>query len=121
MSPLLFAIAVDLLQSVINFEFEQGNLQPPFPQNLGTPFPIIQYADNTILIMQGCESQLLHLKEILQLVALSSGLRVSYQKTCLVPINVDPEKTISHANAFGCAIGAFPFTYLGLPMGLTKP
>lgn len=71
--------------------------------------------------MQGCESQFLHLKEILQLVTLSCGLRVNYQKTCLVPINIDPEKTASLANVFGCAVGGFPFTYLGLPMGLTKP
>jgi hypothetical protein len=25
------------------------------------------------------------------------------------------------AQAFGCDVGTFPFTYLGLPMGLTKP
>jgi hypothetical protein len=24
-------------------------------------------------------------------------------------------------NTFGCQIGCFPFTYLGLPMELTKP
>jgi hypothetical protein len=31
LSPLLFAIAADLLQSVINHEYVQGNLLPPFP------------------------------------------------------------------------------------------
>lgn len=25
------------------------------------------------------------------------------------------------ANTLGCRIGSFPFTYLGLPMGTTKP
>jgi hypothetical protein len=25
------------------------------------------------------------------------------------------------ASTFGCNIGTFPFTYLGLPMGTTKP
>lgn len=25
------------------------------------------------------------------------------------------------ANALGCQIGSMPFTYLGLPLGLTKP
>jgi hypothetical protein len=33
LSPLLFAIVADLLQSVINHEYEQGNLHPPFPQS----------------------------------------------------------------------------------------
>jgi hypothetical protein len=65
LSPLLFALAVDLLQSVINHEYQQGNLLPPFPQNQDTPFLVVQYADDTVLIMQGCQTQLLLLKEIL--------------------------------------------------------
>ena len=31
------------------------------------------------------------------------------------------EKASSLANVSGCIVGSFPFTYLGLPMGLTKP
>jgi hypothetical protein len=120
LSPLLFAIAAYLFQCVINKEYEHGNLLPPFPQNQGTPFPVVQYADDTILIMQGCETHLLHLKEILHNFALSSGLKVNFHKSCLVPINIDQEKATSLANAFGCLVGSFPFTYLGLPMGLTK-
>lgn len=57
LSPLLFAIAADLLQSVTNQEYEQGNLSPPFPQSTDSPFPVIQYADDTILIMQASEPQ----------------------------------------------------------------
>lgn len=121
LSPLLFAIATDLLQSVINHEYVEGNLHPLFPQSMDTPFLVIQYADDAILIMQACDSQLLHLKEILHMVALSNGLRVNYHKSCLVPINVDSEKASILANVFGCVVGAFPFTYLGLPMGLAKP
>jgi hypothetical protein len=49
----------------MNHEYVQGNLHSPFPQNPDIPFPMVQYADDTILIMQGDESQLLLLKEIL--------------------------------------------------------
>lgn len=31
LSPLLFAIAADILQGVINHEYRQGNISPPFP------------------------------------------------------------------------------------------
>jgi hypothetical protein len=85
------------------------------------PFPVIQYADDTIVIMQGVESQLLLLKEILHKIYLSSGLKVNYHKSCLVPINIDSAQALELAEAFGCLVGSFPFTYLGLPMGLTKP
>lgn len=46
---------------------------------------------------------------------------VNYHKSCLVPINLDTTRATALANAFGCLVGSFPFTYLGLPMGLTKP
>jgi hypothetical protein len=91
---------------------------PPFPQRIDAPFPIIQYADDTILIMQA-EDRLALLKRILHNITLSSGLVVNFHKSCLVPINVSPEKACSLAQAFGCEVGSFPFTYLGLPLGLT--
>jgi hypothetical protein len=61
------------------------------------------------------------LKRILHSITLSSGLVVNYHKSCLVPINVSPEKACSLAQAFGCVVGSFPFTYLGLHLGLAKP
>ena len=85
-----------------------------------TSFPIIQYADDTILVMQGCERQQASLKRMLQAFTLSTCLKVNYQKSCLVPINVNNDVATSLANAFGCVLGSFLFTYLGLPMGLTK-
>jgi hypothetical protein len=71
--------------------------------------------------MQGNEQQLAHLKGLLQGFTLSTGLRVNYHKSCLVPINMDNGKAADLANVFGCIVGSFPFTYLGLPLGLTKP
>lgn len=46
---------------------------------------------------------------------------MNFHKSCLVPINIEMDKAASLAKAFGCMVGAFPFTYLGLPLGLTKP
>lgn len=46
---------------------------------------------------------------------------MNYSKSHLVPINVSPEKTILLANTLGCAVAEMPFTYLGLPLGTTKP
>jgi hypothetical protein len=82
---------------------------------------VVQYADDTIIVMQGEEQQLLILKDILHKIELSSGLKENYHKSCLVPININTQKTDSLATSFGCMVGSFPFTYLGLPLGLTKP
>jgi hypothetical protein len=50
----------------------------------------------------------------------STGLRVNYKKSCLVPLNLLPEKVPQLAGVFGCKLGTLPFTYLGLPIGTTK-
>jgi len=39
----------------------------------------------------------------------------------MLPINVLAEKMEILSQTFGCSIGTLPFTYLGLPMGTTKP
>jgi len=39
----------------------------------------------------------------------------------MLPINISETKFDHLANTFGCSNGLFPFTYLGLPLGLTKP
>jgi hypothetical protein len=36
-------------------------------------------------------------------------------------INITQEKLSHLAATFGCDVGSMPFTYLGLPMGTTKP
>jgi hypothetical protein len=54
LSPLLFVLAADLLQSIINKARQQGLLQLPLTENCGQDFPIVQYADDTLLILEAC-------------------------------------------------------------------
>jgi len=84
-------------------------------------FPIIQYADDTLLLLQADARQLICLKSLLNTFAASTGLHVNYNKSSLIPINVSAEKIEHLAQTFGCTVGALSFTYLGLPMGTTKP
>jgi hypothetical protein len=81
----------------------------------------VQYADDIILVMRAEVGQLFLLKELPQKVTLSNGFRVNFHKSCLVPINISKEHAAALATAYGCIVGSFPFTYIGLPLGLTKP
>jgi hypothetical protein len=120
LSPLLFVGVSELLQAMVNGLFQAGGLIAPL--NIpNSDFPIVQYADDTLLILQACPFQLTALKEILEKFAKATGLRVNYSKSCLIPINVADDKLQSLANTFGCTVGQLPFTYLGLPLGVTKP
>lgn len=51
----------------------------------------------------------------------STGLHVNYHKSNIHPINVPTDKMNILVRIFNCSIGSFPFTYIGQPMGTTKP
>lgn len=51
----------------------------------------------------------------------STGLKVNFHKSSLVPINLNSEENTHLANTFGCIVGDMPFTYLGLPLGTNRP
>jgi hypothetical protein len=97
-----------------------GLLGKPIPQPTEN-FPIVQYADDTLILLQADARQLVFLKALLHTFAESTGLRVNYMKSQMYPINVSHERMTVLAGTFGCDIGVMPFTYLGLPMGTTKP
>ena len=39
----------------------------------------------------------------------------------MIPINVQDDIVAQLAEDFGCQVGTLPFTYLGLPLGTTRP
>ena len=120
LSPTLFVAGSDLLQSMVNFLFNEGTLIAPLPIP-GSDFPIIQYVDDTLLVMQACPNQLVALKGLLHEFAAATGLHVNYNKSCILPINVSEDKMMQLASVFDCSIGSLPFTYLGLPLGTARP
>lgn len=86
LSPLLFVRAADILQSLINQAMNQGLLTLPLPTGVGSDFPIIQYADDTLIILEACETQLNHLKGILDSFAHSAGLKVNFSNLSWCPL-----------------------------------
>ena len=53
LSPLLFVLAADLLQSALNWAKNIGTLSLPIPLNHSQDFPILQYADDTLIYHGG--------------------------------------------------------------------
>jgi len=96
-------------------------LNLPIPLQYSSDFPVLQYADDTVVIMEGCGRQLFILKALLNSFAASTGLKVNYSKSMMIPINLTEGKLQHLAATFGCTTGSLPFTYLGLPLEVTKP
>lgn len=76
---------------------------------------MLQYADDTLIFMKADARQLFFLKALLNSFAESTGLKVNFHKSMMVPINVNETKLDILARTLGCSKGSLPFTYLGLP------
>lgn len=81
LSPLLFVLAVDLLQSIVNKAWQTGVLKHPIAENFGGDYPILQYADDTLLILPGDARVLFNLKGLLRSFSNSTGLHVNFNKS----------------------------------------
>lgn len=84
------SFASDFLQTLINDAMSYGKLDRPL-RNFCPDFPMIQYVDDTLVIMRAYQAQLQLLEEILDSYANASGLKVNYYKSFLVPININSE------------------------------
>jgi hypothetical protein len=110
----------DLLHDVVNDLLQQGHISLPIPT--GDPdFPIIQYADDTLLVLPAELDQVVALSFLLNDFSLSTSLRVNFHKSSMVPINVSDERLQLLSATFGCQVASLPFTYLGFPLGTPRP
>ncbi|KAJ3691188.1 hypothetical protein LUZ61_020352 [Rhynchospora tenuis] len=110
LSPLLFIIVADVLQSFIT---------NAAPLNLGPiiiPPRALQYADDTVIIMEAIPRNLLIIKEILTNFASLTGLHINDSKCSFVSIAIPPAAVQTVQQALDCQPKELPITYLGLPL-----
>jgi len=74
------------------------------------------FADDTLLFCSACPSQLSHLRSLFLLFEASSGLKVNFAMSKLIPVgNIDLVGRL--AGIVGCGVSTLPVKYLGLPLG----
>ena len=61
------------------------------------------------------------LKNMLHIFQQSTGLKVNFGKSSMIPINLEQDEAQRLSNILGCRLEQLPFTYLGLPLGTTRP
>ena len=118
LSPYLFIIVADVLQRLILQASANGLLSHPIDPSI--PCPVLQYADDTLIILQDDLDQLQTLKSILLDFSNTMGLVINFHKRTFAPIHVDPDLASQLAASFGCAVASFPQSYLGLPLSTHK-
>lgn len=121
LSPLLFVLGAELLQAILNRAMIIGLLTKPIIDQGGGDFPVVQYADDTLVFLKASQRELFCLKALLNTFAQDTGLKINYHKSNIYPLNVPEENIENFSLLLGCKVGTMPFTYLGLPMGSTRP
>jgi hypothetical protein len=111
LSPLLFVMDVDLLQSIINNAYHLDLLKHPLSKDFGLDYLIVQYVDDTLIVLPTNAWQLMALKGL-------TKLKVNFSKSFLVAINVPAPLHLYRR--MGCQVAEMSFTYLGLPLGTTR-
>ena len=88
LSPLLFVLATDFIQKILNNARINHLLSLPVTLPSDEDFSILQYADDTLIFMKGDINELNNLKDILSSFAESTSLGVNFDKSMMVPIYV---------------------------------
>lgn len=97
LSPMLFLLAVDVLQRMI--ERTEGYLK--------LPILAFQYANDTAILSKADVTTMITLKLILRLFAQASGLQINYEKSSFLPLNLSARQ-----HKKGCiSDGVFPDIY----------
>ena len=65
-------------------------------------YPVIQYADDTILVIPASEIQLSHIKKLLPHYATYTGLKVNYSKSIMILISTPDSKMQILSDLLGC-------------------
>ena len=119
LSPMLFNIAVDVLQQMVLCL--NSILSRPLTHKLQESIIAHQYADDTVIIARADKTSLISLKIILRLFSSISGLQINYNKSIFIPINVSEIHLDWIRAIIGCKQSDFPTTYLGMPLTIRMP
>ncbi|KAJ3688152.1 hypothetical protein LUZ61_017316 [Rhynchospora tenuis] len=115
LSPLLFILVTDALQSF----FTNSSYLTSGP--IVIPPRALQYADDTIILLEASQKSLLVVSEVLSNFALLIGLRVNDTKCLFVPISIPVSSLPRISSILRCDPKELPITYLGLPLTIRRP
>jgi len=118
LSPMLFIIAMDPIQRILDRATTQGLLTP-----IGAdPIKIRRslYADDAALFIKPTQHDLANLQQILQHFGEATGLKTNIQKTELYKINCEGLDLDNVLAQFGGHTCCFPCKYLGLPLQIGR-
>jgi hypothetical protein len=114
LSPLLFDYVVEALAAILDQAKGAGHIHGVIPHVIPGGVTHLQYADDTIIMVQTDDLDIANLKFLLLCFESMSGLRINFHKSEVMVLGTTDFESQRIANMLNCKRGSFPFTYLGL-------
>ena len=95
---------------------ENGLIEGLVPDYIPKGVAILQYADDTIICLKDSRENAQNMKLLLYLYENMSGLKINFDKSEVIMVSQDPQKTLYFSETFNCAMGDWPIKYLGVPV-----
>lgn len=118
---MLFILAIDPLQRLMDKATQEGVLQPIHHQAARTR--VSMYADDAAIFLHPNREEVQTVHQILEAFGSASGLHINLSKCAVYPISSEGINIQEVMQPFPCEIQSFPCQYLGLPLStkaLTK-
>lgn len=120
LSPLLFNLVADALSAMLSRACSAGVIKGLVPHLFEGDLTHLQYADDTVLMLQYDPSNLRNIRMILSCYEAMSGMKINYEKSKIFSVGLSALEQNFAAKALGCKIGEFPMEYLGMPVSSHK-
>jgi hypothetical protein len=119
-SPLLFNFIADALSILLDHASNAGHIKGVVSHLVDNGVTHLQYADDTILLIELDDLAIANLKFILICFEIMSGLKINFFKSEVIVTGVSQLEQARVARMLNCKEGRFPMTYLGFPIADRK-
>jgi hypothetical protein len=116
LSPLLFNLVADVLSNLLDNAVQKSHISGVLSHLIPGGISHIQYADDTVIMVDGSDTSILNLKLILYCFEWMSVLKINYHKVRSMSLGGDQQEKERIANMLNCKLGEWPMKYLGIPI-----
>jgi hypothetical protein len=120
LSPIMFNLVVEALATMMRKAANQGKIRGVMTHLIPEGITHIQYADDTILMIEGDDSSIINMKFILYCFKWFLGLKINYHKSGAYIFGMEQGEQRKIANMLNCRLGELPIKYLGIPISDTR-
>uniref|UniRef100_A0A453P2J2 Reverse transcriptase domain-containing protein n=1 Tax=Aegilops tauschii subsp. strangulata TaxID=200361 RepID=A0A453P2J2_AEGTS len=115
-SLFMFNMVVDALAVILDKAKVAGHIHGVVPHLVGGGVSLLQYADDTIIMVEGSASDIANLKFLLLCFQQMSGLRIKFDKSEVMILGYSPVEAEAMADLLNYQLGSFSTSYLGIPI-----